>query len=71
MHAWAIAAKCWRQVDARCGRLGVARHKKLVGTKRRRLTNLANLIQRRLTTTGRHRPAIATKQLVSLEMLVD
>lgn len=49
------------QADAKRIKLGVARHGKLVSTKRKKLTSLANSIRRRLTTIRRYRLAIVTK----------
>lgn len=62
--------KCGRQVIARYRRLEVARQGKLAGTNCRRLTNLANLIERRLATKKRCKLAIATKQPVSSERMM-
>lgn len=66
-----MAAKRRIYANAICGRLGIVRHRKLASIKRERLTSLANPIQWKLTTTGRYRLVIATKQPILLEMIVN
>lgn len=61
MLAKTITARHQIQADTRRMKLGVARHGKLVSTKRKKLTSLANPIRRRLATIRRYRLAIATK----------